>query len=252
MRIPFRRKLQGVSFLVLAGVLAMIAFGRLHGSSLGATTIRITERVYAYGEPKPYEAHVFIPIRIDKQDHALSCEVATLKMVLDHRGVAVDESELIAHVGFDPTPKSYQVGRVIWGDPNEAFVGNIDGRMMVTGYGVHWRPIARVANKYRRSLGFEKWDADDLIRELQGGNPIVIWGCLGRCNEQVWYTDVNDQKPVKVVSYEHTFVVNGFNGAPDDVQGFWLIDPIYGRKYMELSAFMNMWETLDNSGVVVY
>lgn len=240
MRISFSRKLQGISFIVLALTVGAVAFSRIHGSSLTATAIRLTDRVHAFGEPKPYEAHVFIPISFDKQDHALSCEVATLKMVLEYKGVAVDESELIAHVGVTD----------MWGDPSEAFVGNIDGRMFGDGYGVYWQPIARVGNLYRESRHFEGWKSGDLIRTLQEGHPIVVWGCLGRCENRSWTTP--DGQEVTGVSYEHTFVVNGFSGTPDDIEGYWLIDPIYGRKYMELDTFMNMWGKLGYSGVVVY
>lgn len=236
----YRRLLLVASLVALGVILATVAYGRLHGSSLKATTLRVASRVEAYGEPKPYEAHVFIPVRFDGQDHALSCEVATLKMVLSYKGVEVDESELIAHVGVTD----------MWGDPSEAFVGNIDGRMFGDGYGVYWQPIARVGNLYRTSHYFEGWASGELVRTLQDGNPIIIWGCLGTCQNRSWTTA--EGRNIRAVSYEHTFVVNGFNGAPDAVTGFWVIDPIYGRKYMDMASFMRMWDTLGRSGVVVY
>jgi uncharacterized protein YvpB len=249
MRSSFRHKLEVISLFTLAGALAIVAFARIHNSSLSATAVRITQRVQAHGEPEPYQAHVFIPVRFDKQDHALSCEVATLKMVLSHRGVDVEESELIALAGVDPAVHSYAGGIETWGDPSVGFVGDIDGRMMRDGYGIYWQPLERVGNLYRETRDFEGWDADDVIRELQNGNPLVIWGCLGTCETKTWRTP--EGKEVTAVTYEHTFVVNGFNGYPD-VTGFWLIDPIYGRKYMELSVFMTMWSKLGYSGLVVY
>lgn len=240
MRTRFKRRLEGLSFIVFALVLGVVAYANVRGSSLNATVTRLSERVQAYGEPKPYEAYVFIPVRFDEQDHALSCEVATLKMVLEHKGVSVDESELIAHVGVTD----------MWGNPSEAFVGNIDGRMFGDGYGVYWQPIARVANLYRESRSFQGWESGDVVRTLQEGHPVIIWGCLGGCEARTWTAP--DGGTVNAVSYEHTFVVNGFNGTPEQVDGFWLIDPIYGRKYMERDSFMRMWSTLGNSGVVVY
>lgn len=246
----YRRLLQGVSFAVLAGTLAVIAYGRLHGSSLKATALRVSARVQAYGEPKPYEARVFIPIRFDKQDHSLSCEAATLKMLLSHRGIEIDESELIARVGFDHAPHTWLNGREAWGDPNQAYVGNIDGRMMYDGYGVYWQPIARVANAYRPAEDFQGWTAADLVGQLQDGNPVMVWGCLGSCTNRTWLS--SDGTPVTAVTYEHTFVVNGFSGIPEKPDGFWLVDPIYGRRHMTISAFMRMWDTLGRSGVIVY
>lgn len=247
-----RGVLQSFSLLSLALALAGITYARMSASSLRASVVRVAERVEAYVEQGPGGANVMIPIVFDAQDHALSCEVATLKMVLAYRGVQVQESELIKRVGFDRTPHTYQGGRELWGDPSKAFVGNIDGRMMDDGYGVYWQPIERVAKLYRKEAqGFERRTDWHLVQELQEGNPIIVWGCLGACQRRVWYAPGNENK-VFGVSYEHTFIVNGFSGNPDAPDGFWLVDPIYGQRYMERNAFIAMWDSLDRSGVVVY
>src|SRR4051812_39677798 len=62
-----------------------------------------------------------------RQEHALSCEIAALKMALSNYGLDIPESELIARLPFTG-PK---------GDPSVAFVGDINGRMGTSGYGVY-------------------------------------------------------------------------------------------------------------------
>ena len=64
---------------------------------------------------------VQLPIRFHRQEHSLSCEVATLKMALQAHGVEVPESELVKNLAYDPTPKRNGV----WGDPHKGFVGDI-------------------------------------------------------------------------------------------------------------------------------
>lgn len=91
------------------------------------------------------------------QQHPLSCEAASLRMALAYRKVDVAEDDLLSQIGVDPTPHTGNV----WGDPYKAFVGNVNGKQMTTGYGVYWGPIARVAGNYRR--------ATEVLRLVGGG-----------------------------------------------------------------------------------
>lgn len=211
----------------------------LHGSTFQAAVTRGVARFVAAVAPQP-KPTVLLPVKFDKQDHALSCEVATLKMALAHRGVFIDESELISKIGFEP----------MWGDPQKAFVGNIDGKMFRDGYGVHWFPIARAGNDYRYAVAFEGFQISDLVAQLNEGNPIIIWGYLGSGNPKNWTT--RDGKEIRGVSYEHTFVVTGYSGDEKTPDGFFLIDPIYGNVYYDRDKFLKRWDGFGRSGVVVY
>lgn len=239
------------SFAFAAAIFVVVFFlaAGVQGSSFQAAVIRVVARVAVALTPKPNPT-VLLPVKFDKQDHALSCEVATLKMALAYRGVEVDEFELIQKVGFDPAQKTKSNGVFTWGDPQKAFVGNIDGKMFVTGYGVYWLPIARVANDYRYSIAFEQWSEANLIRELEYGNPVVIWGYLGSGKPISWQTE--DSKEIRAVSYEHTFVVHGFAGTLQEPTGYFVIDPIYGKTFFSRETFIKKWDALGRSGVVVY
>lgn len=190
--------------------------------------------------------NVLLPVVFDEQDHALSCEVAGLKMLLKYKGIDVDESELIEKIGFD----SPRHADGVWGNPWKAFVGNIDGRMMSTGYGVYWRPVARVANEYRESQGFDFGKISDIVYALDHNNPVMIWGYLGSGKQTSWKTPEGDG--IKAVYYEHIFVVVGYNGSPENPDGFHVIDTLYGPQYWSRDTFLARWNALDRSGVVVY
>lgn len=189
---------------------------------------------------------VQLPTAVHRQEHSLSCEIATLKMALQTVGVNVSESELIALLPFDQTPK----GRGIWGDPNQGFVGNIDGKMLVDGYGVYWDPIAKLGLRYRRTEIIRGSSPPDVAQHIANGRPVIVWGNYGRPKMYSWKTV--DGSPITAVNGEHTRIVTGFNGSIDNPTSFSLIDPIYGPLTWSTTKFMANWGLLGNHAVVVY
>lgn len=189
---------------------------------------------------------VRLPIKFHRQEHSLSCEIATLKMALSQYGDDITEDELIGYLPFDTTPKANGV----WGDPNVGFVGDIDGKMFGNGYGVYWDPIARVGLRYRRTEVIEGASASDLAGHLAQGRPIIIWGYFGRGRTGSWVTPSG--KTIQAINGEHTRVVTGFNGPLDAPTSFSLIDPITGQLTWSIDKFMTNWASFNNSGVVVY
>ncbi|MDO8599001.1 MAG: C39 family peptidase [bacterium] len=194
-----------------------------------------------------------------RQEHALSCEVATLRMVLAYRGTAVTEAKLLTAVGLDPArragnvfvglaPRSSKGAK--WGDPDEAFVGDVDGIMGKTGYGVHAGPIGRVAGQYRRAEVIANGTAAMLAEAIANGNPVIAWGYLGSGRPLRWQT--LGGKDIRAIDGEHTRVVIGYTGTREAPTGFFAIDPVYGEQYWKTEKFMANWEKLGRSGVVVY
>ncbi len=181
----------------------------------------------------------------DRQDHNLSCEFASLSMALKYKGVNVGEAPLINIVGFDQTPKSNGV----WGNPNVAFVGDIDGHQPSTGYGVYWDPIAIAAKEYRTARSFSGWTVAQLTAEIKKGNPVVIWGTAGSGKRIDWKTPQGGN--VVAVSGEHARVAIGYIGPAENPTKIITMDPLYGEKYFTRSSFEWNWGTLGNSGVVV-
>lgn len=86
----------------------------------------------------------------------------------------------------DPGPRRQNN---IWGDPNLGFVGNINGAMPNTGYGVYEQPIYDLASKYRSAKIITDGTLADLITELTNDNPIIVWGVIvGRTRDISWET----------------------------------------------------------------
>lgn len=196
----------------------------------------------------PVNPAVNLKVPYHRQEHALSCEVAALLMALNYKGAKVTENELIKQMPVsDPGPR--QPGN-IWGDPNLGFVGNINGTMPNTGYGVYEKPIYDLATKYRAAKIINNGTINDLLIELSDNNPIVVWGVIGHGKDISWQTP--EGKIISAKLDEHARTLIGFTGQSDNPKLMILLDPIFGRIRMTISDFQTNWDKLDNKAVVIY
>jgi len=236
-------------------VLLVALAGVATAASTNPGVVRGASKVYYAVSRKPTPT-VKLAVQFHRQEHSLSCEIAALTMALNFKGVGVSESDLLAQLPFDTTPKSgLPPGRTggqgnIWGDPDKGFVGDINGRMPSTGYGVHWGPINHLANQYRPSEIIVGWSPSQIAHELQNGNPIIMWGAAGTRPRRI-YWNTPDGKRVRAALIEHTRVITGFSGPVDRPTGFYVMDPIYREIYFPVGKFYKNWEVLDVYGVVV-
>jgi uncharacterized protein YvpB len=189
---------------------------------------------------------VQLPAVWHRQEHSLSCEVAALKMALGVFGIDVAEAELIAALPFDSTPK----GLGVWGDPQQGFVGDLDGKMFDDGYGVYWQPIARLGLRWRRTEVIADASAAEVAKHLAAGRPVIMWGYFGRGRGGSWQTPGG--RTIQAVDGEHTRTVIGFSGPVGSPTAFTLLDPLVGSLSWPTEKFMENWSRLGRAGVVVY
>src|SRR5437763_6459089 len=72
--------------------------------------------------PLPVGRTLDVPIY--RQQHALSCEAAALRMALGAHGTNVSEADILGRLAVDPTPRSVEAdGALTWGDPDIGYVG---------------------------------------------------------------------------------------------------------------------------------
>jgi len=188
-----------------------------------------------------------IEIALDWQDDALSCEAASLKMALVGKKVFVSEDEIMEKIGYDLTRRKGDV----WGDPHERYVGDIDGKMCKTGYGVYWDPVAKAAQNWREAEAFSGATIEDLTSELKDRNPVVIWGVLPKSSLSScsWYTP--EGKFILAFKDTHVRLAIGFVGPQDNPSKIIINDPLSGRLYWSTDFFLNNWKAFNNSGVVI-
>lgn len=181
-----------------------------------------------------------------RQQYTLSCELASLKMALSVAGINIPENELINAVAKDPTPR----GNGVWGNPYQAFVGDVNGKMMNTGYGVYWDPVALVGLRYRRTEVLKGGSLGELIYHLNQGRAVVVWGYYGRGDRYEWRA--SDGGLVKAVNGEHARTLIGYTGSMTNPEKVILLDPIYGELIWPVDEFLANWAALENGAVAVY
>lgn len=188
-----------------------------------------------------------IDIPLDWQDYSLSCEAASLKMALASKKVFVSEEEIMDEVGYDLSPRTSET----WGNPNKAYVGNIDGEICKTGYGVHWEPIAKAARKWREAEIFSRWDIKGLTEELSKGNPAVIWGTLPVKNPKECSWKTSGGESIRVFWETHVRLAIGFIGEKENPSKIIINDPLSGRLYWPTGDFLVNWGRFNRNAVVV-
>jgi len=221
---------------------------RAESRSPVATIISVTPSWTRYGD-----GGARLNVRFYHQQYRLTCEAATLRMAHNfHDPYSIDgDLQALRMIGIDRRqPRS---GR--WGNPNEAFVGAYNGRMMRTGYGVHYEPVAEGATRYdpcRPALAVAGLTAAQIAGYVNQGYPVIVWGAhrgVGGINRHVWRAW--DGERITAWSVEHTWVVVGFHGRPWSPTRLIVHDPSVGaNRSLTLSAF-NSFTKYFRTGVVV-
>ncbi|MBU0708919.1 Ig-like domain-containing protein [Patescibacteria group bacterium] len=195
---------------------------------------------------RQYQVKLRVPLL--HQEHSHTCNITAARMALAFRGTWLTEQQVLQKVGFDNTP--YQPGIGIWGDPNEHYVGSINGQPK--GYGVHWGPVARVIREYREVEVYRNWNLPGLLGKVEQGNPVILWWQNGWNDPDPisWHTP--DGALIQGVEGMHSEVVIGFVGNKDNPDEIILNDPWRGERHYTQSHFLNLWKYYNNTGVVVY
>lgn len=188
-----------------------------------------------------------LDIPLDWQDYALSCEAACLKMALGFKGVKVSEDEIMEKIGYDLTPRKDN----IWGDPYQAYVGEIDGKICATGYGVYWTQVAEAAGYWREAEVISNGNLQRIAQEIKVGNLVIFWGVLPEkeLTDCSWQTTTG--KYIKALKETHVRLAIGFMGDSASPTKIIINDPLSGRLFWSPEQFLTNWAVFDYTGVVI-
>lgn len=190
-----------------------------------------------------------LPLTNFKQHYSFTCFSIAAKIALDYRGVkGISEIGFFDEIGYDQTPRNFTTN--IWGDPNRGVVGTYNGSGP-GGYGTHWEPVAKAISKYRAVDIKQGWNIPDLLREVEKGNPVIVWWVNG-----VWPTkDVSwntpDGRRIYTVNGMHTEVVKGFVGDLKNPEKIITADPWRGERHYSKESFLALWKWFNNTAVIV-
>ena len=193
----------------------------------------------------PVSSRIAAPIV--KQAFPNSCETAALSMLLATRKADIDQRALQRRLPeaspLDPNRAAH--GGRIWGDPQEGFVGRVQGGGTAGGYGVYERPIMRLASHWTRPVDLSGRPAQAIYDRLLGGHAVMVWIGLSNGPYETWRTPEGGL--VRANFGEHTVLLTGVQGDQVLVN-----DPIDGRrKSWSKQAFEEMWRRLGRRAVSV-
>jgi uncharacterized protein YvpB len=198
--------------------------------------------------PLPTSRTISVPSY--RQQYALSCEAAALRMILAYEGIASNDWDLMNVMGIDWRGPVVSNGLFRWGNPYTNFVGNPNGSQYNnTGYGTYHPPVARAARAYggRVVASQEGLGPPDLYRYVLQGNPAVVWIAIDYAYHRNTAYYAYDGQLVQFGSpYEHAVALIGV--TPDSVL---VNDPARGQLWVSRGVFENTYATFNNMAVVM-
>lgn len=170
------------------------------------------------------------------------CEVTSLAMILNYRGVKVSKNELASKINTVPLDDKDNKK----GNPNVGFVGDMANG---PGLSVYNGPIFDLAKKYagKKAVNLTNSPFVDILKKVAKGSP-------------VWIITTNNFKPgakfkkwdtlqgtIYITYSEHSAVITGY-----DKNNIYVNDP-YGFKNRKVKRerFINAWEEMGEQAIVI-
>lgn len=210
-----------------------------------STTNLIWQKAIAVNKKVVNEVLLNVPL-LNQMDPPIlfnGCEVTSLAMMLNFKGINVTKNQLANRV--IKVPLIYSSGE--YGNPNVGFVGNME---IGPGLGVYHRPIFNLAKKY---VGDQVEDLTGqpfelLLAHLANGNPIwvITTTTFTPISElETWDTP---QGLVHITFKMHSVVITGF-----DEENIYINNP-YGMKNQKVNrvSFIASWEQMGKQAIVIY
>ncbi|WP_459503827.1 C39 family peptidase [Bacillus sp. C1] len=174
------------------------------------------------------------------------CEVTSLAMLLQYKGVQVDKMKLASEINQVPFKESN-----LRGNPHEGFVGNIYTKAE-PGYGVYHEPIFKLAEKYvpEKVIDLTGKEIEDIYKIISSGSPVWVianttFQPLNEDSFETWNTSDGD---VNITYYEHSAVVVGY-----DQNFVYINDPLAStpNKKVSRTQFEKAWEQMGKQAIAI-
>lgn len=206
----------------------------------------------ADGEYVINEVYIPVPTVMQKPELPNGCEITALTAVLNYLGYDVSKTEMAD--SYLPQQAFFREGDKLFGaNPYIAFAGNPRDQ---NGFFVYAPPIVEAANSYIETMGgthtavdISKSTREEIIQELNNGNPIVIWSTIDQRTARFnysWYLIENGEY-FQAATNLHALVINGY--VEDKVH---VMDPLEGQILYDADTFFEHYYGLGSVAVAVY
>lgn len=195
----------------------------------------------------PKKVHLEVPLIKQMAEPKLynGCEVISLAMLLNYKGIEVSKIELANQL--PSVPLQYDNG--LHGNPNQGFVGDING--VDPGYSVYHKPIAKLASRYLPK--------NMAVKDLTGQSFVHLLHYLSK-KDPIWIITTTNYQPsnnmttwktptgkVRVSWDVHSVVMTGYSKTKIFVN-----DP-YGKKdySVDRKKFIKAWQQMGRQAVTI-
>lgn len=139
------------------------------------------------------------------------CEVTSLAMLLQYKGLNVDKLELAEEMPRDDTPIDWNPDGTIryWGNPNTGFVGDIT--LKSKGFGIYHLALYDLLKKHVPSaVDLTGQGFDRILRQVAKGVPVLVWTTVQFDEPTSWVEWDSPDGPVRTTYQEHAVLLVGY------------------------------------------
>ncbi len=179
------------------------------------------------------------------------CEVTSVAMLLNYKGIKTDKMALAAAVKKDTTPYNNINGKIYFGNPNNGFVGDIYDYSK-KGLGVYHTPIFALIQTYggNDAMDLTGCEFEDLYYFINKNCPIWViintkYDELPQKSFETWITPDGE---IKITYDEHSVLIVGY-----DDKYVYINDPLSSGGYSkkEKSRFIKAWKQMGRQAVTL-
>lgn len=179
------------------------------------------------------------------------CEVTSLCMLINYKGIKTDKTKLASEIFKDNTPFTFEHGVVKYGNPNIGFVGDIYSKDN-KGYGVYHKPIYNLLESYfrERAIDITGTDITHLYYFIEKDCPVWViinskFKPLSSEYFEKWYTSEGE---IEITYSEHSVLITGY-----DSEYIYFNDPMNPSSERSSSRkdFEEAWKQMGSQAVTV-
>ena len=177
------------------------------------------------------------------------CEVTSLAMLLQYKGIKTDKMDLAARIKKDKTPLIKKNDKVYWGNPNDGFIGDMYSYSN-PGYGVYHKPIKNLADRFLPGQIVDLTGKDFNYLKIYLSQDIPIWIIINTTYKKLpetafesWQTPDGE---LKITYKEHSVLITGY-----DDKYIFFNDPISGIKNRKVlkEDFIKAWKQMGSQAI---
>lgn len=180
------------------------------------------------------------------------CEITSLAMLLNYKGINVDKIQLASEMKRDDTGLIRNGDGTIysWGNPDVGFVGEVNSSTGI-GFSINPTPLVPLIDSYYSNGGkvLNYCTVEDIKESIYNDNPVLAWITADFTRPQKMQTWIDSKGNAIEGTFEtHTVLLTGY-----DEENFYYNDPLNNKKNAKISiaSFINIWNDMGSKALTL-